>query len=378
MLRYAGMLVVAAMIVGGCARERQVAAPRVQPAAPAKPVAPAKSTDTFDWHDARTLTIEGRGWNDTATFYERLPARAKAHVTPQVWKLARHTAGIAVRFVTNSPRIAARWDGGGAMNHMAATGNSGLDLYMRTDAGWRFRAVGRPNPEPTTRVLAGDCPTEPTEYLLYLPLYQAVTDLQIGVEPGTQLMPGPPRAEVRRLPLIFYGTSITQGGCAARAGMCHPAILGRWLDREVINLGLSGSGKMEPAMAELLAEIASAAFILECLPNMTTEMVRERVGPFVRMLREKRPQTPIVLVESPFDADTNAGNLALRTIFNLLIAEGVSGLHLLPGAGQLDGVENGTVDGVHPTDLGFFRMAQAYHPRLAAILVESAPPAQRQ
>jgi len=323
------------------------------------------------WYDARDLTIEGKGWADTRRFFERLPARAEGRVTANVWNLSKHTAGVAVRFVTDYPQIQAAWDGGGTMNHMAATGNSGLDLYRRVDGGWEFCGVGRPQTKRTTARLAGGLKAEPTEYLLYLPLYHGVTELKIGIEPKAMIARAPDCLASTSRPIVFYGTSITQGGCASRAGMCHPAILGRWLDREVINLGFSGSGKMELEIAELLGELDAAVFVLETLPNMTTEMVRERVEPFVAILRKARPATPIVLVENPHHAETNPGNHALRRAFENLKRQGVGHLYCLPGEDQLAGPENGTVDGVHPTDLGFYRMATVYRPVLEGILSES-------
>lgn len=320
------------------------------------------------WYDAKELVVEGKGWTDTENFYERLPARAKSNVPEMVWTLNSRTAGIAIRFSTDAKRIAAIWDGGGAMNHMAATGNSGLDLYAKRDGRWVFCGVGRPKTERTVADLAKGLPGELTEYLLYLPLYNTVTELRIGIEPDAAMVNPPPRPPATAKPIVFYGTSITQGGCASRAGMCHPAILGRWLDREVINLGFSGSGKMEPALADLLCELDPVVYVLECLPNMTTEMVEQRVQPFVRTLRMARPQTPILLVESPLNPEKNPGNLALREAFAALTGQGVSRLYYLPGETQLAGDENGTVDGVHPTDLGFYRIAKAYEPILRAIL----------
>src|SRR5205823_11246646 len=98
------------------------------------------------------------------------------------------------------------------------------------------------------------------------------------------------RPASRRKPVVFYGTSITQGGCASRPGMVHTAILGRRLDRPVINLGFSGNGKMEPELAALLAELDPAVYVLDCLPNLNAQEIRERVGPFVRTLRQARPE----------------------------------------------------------------------------------------
>ena len=328
----------------------------------------------WEWRDACELLVEGKGWLDTVVPYQRLPRRAEGVVPEAVWKLSRHTAGLCIRFISDSPRIAATWDAGGAMSHMAATGNSGLDLYRRQDQAWKFCGVGKPRETQTTAALARNLPAEPTEYLLYLPLYNQVTQLKIGVAPGAQITPA---AERRSRPVVFYGTSITQGGCAARAGMCHAAVLGRHLDRAVINLGFSGAGKMELELADLLGELDAALYVLECLPNMTTEMVRDRVGPFVQRLRRARPSTPVLLVESPLHPQANAGNEQLRVIFDKLARSGVENIHYLRGESLLAGRENGTVDGVHPTDLGFARMAAAYEPVLTRILNCGPVPATR-
>ena len=320
------------------------------------------------WYDAQQLVIEGKGWTDTENFYERLPARAKQDVPSMVWNLSKDTAGLVVRFATDAQQISAIWNGGGAMNHMAATGNSGLDLYAKHGDHWEFCAVGRPQTNRTTAKLATNLDGVMTEYLLYLPLYNNVTELRIGIESRAKMVVPSPRPANRAQPIVFYGTSITQGGCASRAGMCHPAMLGRWLNREVINLGFSGSGKMEPELAQLVSELDAAVFVLECLPNMTPQMVRERVQPFVKTLRAAHPDTPILLVASPLKAMNSSDNHALRDAFTSLLAVGVGRLYYLPGEVQLAGAENGTVDGVHPTDLGFYRMAEAYKPILQSIL----------
>ena len=195
-----------------------------------------------------------------------------------------------------------------------------------------------------------------------------MSELRLGVEEGARIGPAAERPAERRLPIVFYGTSITQGGCASRAGMCHPAMVGRWLDRPVINLGFSGSGKMEPELATLLGELPAALFVLECLPNMTTSMVGERVAPFVLALRQAQPTTPILLVESPLGGPDNPGNVALRRVFAELDVDGVHALYFVRGGELLAGRENGTVDGVHPTDLGFSRMAEVLEPVLRDIL----------
>lgn len=340
----------------------------------ALPPVATDTTQSLVWYDAQRLTVEGRAFSDTESTWERLPRRAKAHVPPMVWWLSKHTAGLCVRFVTDSTTIAASWDGASAfrMNHMALTGSAGLDLYRREGKGWTYVATGRPQDKTTTAILLGTSsrpapPKGPQEYLLYLPLYHPVSSLWIGVAQGASLCAAAPRPAARQLPIVFYGTSITQGGCAARPGMCHVAILGRWLDRPVVNLGFSGSGRGEPALAALVAEIPAAAYVLEPLPNMTTLEVCQRLPHWIDVLRSQHPTTPIVLVMNPLKPNDDEQNRALARVAAQARRRGHRHIYVISAEPQLAGRENGTVDGIHPTDLGFERMARAYYPLLARL-----------
>jgi hypothetical protein len=322
----------------------------------------------IEWRDARALRIDGRGWLEPGREFNRLPARAEGAVTPEVWNLQTNTAGMHVDFNTDSPRIFVRWSGGGAMPHMPATGMSGLDLYRRDDAGrWQFIANARPDTRETTRTLEANPPSPAGEaaYRLYLPLYNSVKFLEIGVESGATF--AQPAAAARR-PLVFYGTSIVQGGCASRPGMAHTSILGRWLDWPVINLGFSGSARMEPVMASLLGELDAEVYILDCLPNMTDDMVPGRVEAFIRQLRAARPDTPIVMVAHLKPLRAPERNRAYRALFEQLQAEGMKDLYYIHGEDLLRGPEEGTVDGIHPTDLGFLQMAEAHERVLRPLL----------
>lgn len=340
------------------------------------------------WVDARALDVEGKGWADTKAFYDRLPARAEGTVRGPVWDLSRHSAGVCVRFTSDATAIHARWkviNGNLAMTHMPATGVSGLDLYVKTDAGrWHWLGVGQPHQSPANSAqLVGGLPAGRREYVVYLPLYNGVASLEIGVADGAMIEKSPPRPEDRRRPIVFYGTSITQGGCASRTGAVHTAILGRRLDRPVINLGFSGNGRMEPEMATLLAELDPAVYVLDCLPNMSSAEVTERVEPFVRTLRKAHPKNPIVLAEDRFYSQgsllpgqmrhNTENHKALKAAHDRLVASGVEALFYLPGQGQLGDDGEGTVDGSHPTDLGFLRMADAFEPVLRKAL--TMPPA---
>lgn len=334
----------------------------------------------FVWYDALQIGLTGQGWHEDIGPYHRYPAKAEGVVRPSVWSLSRHSAGLAVRFQSDSPYLAARWSltkENLAMPHMPATGVSGLDLYARDGGAWRWVAGARPSQQhDNTARLVSSTPGGMQEYLLYLPLYNGTAKLEIGVRPETVLAKAAPDPKG---PMVFYGTSITQGGCASRPGMAYPAIIGRRLDRPTINLGFSGNGEMEPEVATLIAELDPAIYVLDALPNMSPEEVHERVAPFVHTLREAHPDTPIVLVENIIYQGSwfNGGaprhvakNTALKAEYESLLAAGVTGLYYLPCDDLLGDDEIATVDGVHPTDVGFLRQADAMTPLLQEILAE--------
>lgn len=342
----------------------------------------ASAEDSVRWVDIRSLDVEGKGWTDTKAFFDRLPAKAEGVVRKPVWDLSRDSAGLCVRFTTDATSLRARWtlrSKSLAMPHMPATGVSGLDLYVKDEAGrWRWVAVGQPHAATNTATLVSGLPEGRREFLLYLPLYNGVTSVEIGIPKDRQLEKGAVRPASHRGPIVVYGTSITQGGCASRPGAVHTALLGRRFDRPVINLGFSGNGLMEPEMASLLAELDPAVYVLDCLPNMTAALVKERVEPFVRTLRKAHPTTPIVLAEDrtysnapvvPEPRERNRTSRAeLKAAYERLLAAGAKNLHYLPGEPQLGDDGEGTVDGSHPTDLGFFRMAEVFGKMLEPLL----------
>lgn len=360
-------------------------AAQLQPQSPAIEKDRAKRLPDSDilWFDIRELVIEGKGWQDTEEFYDRLPSRARGIVRGPVWELSRNSAGICVRFATDAPALKVRWtlrDEQLALEHMPATGVSGVDLYVSTEeGGWGWLAVGRPSKYPDNQKdLVGGLTPGWHEFLLYLPLYNGVSSVQVGIAPKHSIAKAPPRPAQRVRPICFYGTSIVQGGCASRPGMVHTAILGRRLDWPVINLGFSGNGPMELELARLMAELDPAVYVIDCLPNMEPAQVTERAVPFVKILRQARPETPIVLVEnivyqaSPYlpgryGAYTSK-NTALRQAYRQMIEAGMTGVLYLPCEDLLGHDQEATVDGTHPTDLGFMRMADAMEPILREAL----------
>jgi GDSL-like Lipase/Acylhydrolase family/N-terminus of Esterase_SGNH_hydro-type/N,N-dimethylformamidase beta subunit-like, C-terminal len=350
------------------------------------PIPPDKGTpdpkDSLVWYDIRLLDIEGRGWSDTKAPFDRLPAKAEGKVPPAVWNLSRHSAGLAARFVTDSPTVHLKWSLTSdrlAMPHMPATGVSGLDLYVRANADgrWQWAGVGQPKQKDDNRASV-TVPAGKKECLLYLPLYNGVSAVEVGLPKDAFFSKAPGRPAAFAKPIVFYGTSITQGGCASRPGMVHTAILGRRFERPVVNLGFSGNGRMDPAVGELLAELDPAAFVIDCVPNMADKDLRERTGPLVDTLRKARPATPILLVEDRTYANAavndalrkrnETNRAALRAEYDKLLAAKVPHVHYLRGERLLGDDGEGTVDGSHPTDLGFQRQAEQFAGALAPLL----------
>ena len=340
------------------------------------------------WHDAAQWKPGGRAWDDTPTPFSRLPQRAQGKVTKAVWRLSRDSAGLVFYFRTNAPKIHTRHAVASdrlAMPHMTATGASGLDLYARDAAGaWRWAGATRPKDKLHEQAILSGATPEMRDYMLYLPLYNGTASLEIGVPGGCVLEPlAPPAAK----PVVYYGTSIAQGCSASRPGMAVPAILGRKLGLPVINLGFSGSGKMEPAMAELVAELDAAVFVLDCLPNMSSlpapEIIK-RTENCIRVIRKKHPATPILLMEDR--GYTNAwivpgllrknetARAALRSVYEKLTAEGMAGITYVPGALLLGDDDEATIDGSHPTDLGLQRQAETLLPLLRQALKNATVP----
>ena len=210
------------------------------------------------------------------------------------------------------------------------------------------------------------------EYAAYLPLYNGIEKLSLGVPPDARFEPLAPRSEK---PIVFYGTSITHGASASRPGMVHTAILGRRFDRPVVNLGFSGNGRMEVEVAEF---IDAAVYVIDCLPNMNAADVRQKCIPLVKQLRAARPDTPIVLVEDRRNTNSwilparnqhhTDNHAALKESFAALKKEGVKGLHYLGGDDLLGHDAEGATDGSHPSDLGFVRQADLFEPVLRAAL----------
>lgn len=335
--------------------------------------------DEIDWYDVQKIGVEGKGWNDTKKFFDRLPSRAEGMVREAVWNLSRHSAGMSIRFVTNAPNIYVRYKLSLerlAMSHMPATGVSGMDLYANDNQGMdRWVSVVRPDKQEMNTAIANDLGSGSRRYTIYLPLYNGIDRMEVGVDKGENFNTLSPRKEK---PILFYGTSIMHGACASRPGMAFPAIIGRRLRRPTINLGFSGNGRMEPEVANLLSELDPCAFVIDCLPNMNETTVSERTVPLVKKLREARNKTPILLVEDRSFTNTlffpkrkmhhQKSRAALKKAYAELTESGIDKLYYLDGDHLLGDDGEAATDGSHPNDLGMMRYADAYEPVLRTML----------
>ena len=335
--------------------------------------------------------IEGAGWTrNERSPYARLPEKARSVVRKPVWNLSRQSAGLCIRFRTNSERVVVRYQCGGkiAFPHMSATGVSGVDLYAKNMDGGYIWCRGLYSFSDTIQYdfiklsTTGLYQKEGREYKLYLPLYNDVKLLEFGVTEGSIFNFLPLRQEK---PIVVYGTSIAQGACASRPGMAWTSILSRKLDRPVINLGFSGNGRLELPIINLMTEIDAKLFVLDCLPNMiplkeyTLESTYKKIISSVKDLRSKRTNTPILLVEHAGypDGVLNKERFSSYSSLNKLMekayadlrSQGFLNLFLLTKEDINLSMES-TVAGTHPSDLGMMSYANAYERIIRSILHE--------
>ena len=332
---------------------------------PRMAVEKAVVTNGVKWIDGRFLPIEGRAFDDVEHYYDRLPSNVTTKVNGGVRSMKHHTAGMQFRFATDSKKLVFKWvpySGSLAMNHMPATGVSGIDIYKFDAASckWRYVKTGRIDNAKGGEVSVGWTPGTPC--LVNLPLYNGIKSFSLGIDTNATVSALEPRKSGVTKPVVFYGTSITHGGCCSRPGMSFVNIVGRDLDVPVVNLGFSGSGKMELEMSEHLARIDASCYVLDCIWNMNIGLVKSNYEPFIRNLRRLRPDTPIVMAEwcDVYCRPGDARDEFMKDLYARLTAEGWKNLVYLPKDKMYSGDLEGTVDGCHPNDLGMRSLADAF------------------
>ena len=346
-------------------------------------------TNGVKWIDGRCLPLEGKCFTNTTDYYDRLPSNVTIKVNAGVRGMKNHTSGMQFRFRTDSKFVEFKWvpyNSRLEMDHMPSTGVSGIDVYRRgKDGRWYYVKTGRIR-DPKGGHL--NVPWTPGEAcLVNLPLYNGIRSFALGIDKDAKVAALGPRKSGVNKPVVFYGTSITHGGCASRPGLAFPSIVGRDLDVPIVNLGFSGSGRMELEMSEHLAAIDASCYVLDCLWNMSSvrdtpdfedikdrtapiPVVRARYEPFIRNLRAKRPGVPIVMAEmcDVYCKGPNPRDVFIKKLYDKLIAEGWKNLVYLPKKNMYTGDMEGTVDGCHPNDWGMMSMAKAFDVAVAEAL----------
>lgn len=326
------------------------------------------SSQNVVYTDASEFPVYGKISEGTDARYERLPSSLQGVSRDPVWYLGRNSAGLFIRFRSNSTAIYARWEStfNNSMTHMTDTGTKGLDLYAIVDGEWRHVCSAQPQGKTSERRIIGYMDPVEREYMLYLSLYDGVSSLQIGVDEGAFISQPEVDSPSRIRPIVMYGTSILQGGCANRPGMAHTNIISRRLDREVINLGFSGNALLDMEIAGLMASVEDPGlFLLDYAPNASADMIDEKGEDFFRVIRDAHPDVPVIFIEdvifphSAFDnkirEEVMLKNQAQKRLYGRLKKSGEKKIYYIGAEGMIGDDGEATVDGIHFTDLGMMR-----------------------
>jgi lysophospholipase L1-like esterase len=325
------------------------------------------------------IDVAGLPWfHENHGEFWRLPARSQDTFPKEVWNLSLDPTGGRIRLRTDSSTVAIRleWPHPPGMRNMHSFGQSGVDLYV----GNTYWGTAVPDTDAAPgkvyeHVYFKGQPRVMRDITIYLALYSPVKVLEIGLDKNAALEAATPFAVAA--PVVFYGTSITQGGCASRPGMSYQAILGRRLNLNHVNLGFSGNGKGEAGVARAVAELDAAAFVLDFAQNNSdVDSLAQVYDPFIGILRERHPDTPIVSVTPIYAASEVTGSqrneqmrALIRKVVSRRIAAGDTHLQLVEGTDLLGPSRvDGLVDGTHPNDLGFQWMAEGLAERLRKVL----------
>ncbi len=335
--------------------------------------------------DTSRFRMINRGFSvaETHTPFTRIPEALRDSVRPGLWDRGLCSSGYAFRFATNSKRIGIEYNllWNAHLPHMAYTGIKGTDLYiLRPDGVWEFVNCNRPTRDSIqTKTFVENLDGQMHEYMLYLPLYDGINWMRVGIDSTAVITAPTVNSPALRKKIVFYGTSVLQGGCATRPGMVGTSIIQRDLNVECVNLGFSGEGKMDFCMARAMATIPDVvAYVLDPIPNCTEMMCDTLTYDFVKILRTLRPDVPIFMVEgmeysyekydSFFRNYLPRKNAAFFRNYERLKKENPRNLFYIDRYNQWGPDNEGTVDGIHLTDIGFYFYAKKLEPYLIPYL----------
>jgi len=336
--------------------------------------------DAVEYHspDEAPFRLTGFPFRKPGERFRRMPDDPKFPDGARI--LGQNSAGGQVAFRSDSGHIRLKVKASDVfpMYHMPSTGSQGFDLYLGEPGHRRMNGLTRQKPGDTEfelDMLKEVMPGKMREFLIHFPLYSNVDSLEIGLTPGCRIEPPTPWNDPR--PVVYYGTSITQGGCASRPGMCDSNILSRKWNIPVLNFGFSGSGKGEPIVIEQLAKVPDPRlFILDYVANAWSVGIEKTLSGAIDILRKAHPSVPIAVMTAvrdsqctfrdfvgPFDFQQEADEVARRR------AAGDDLVHLVRADQPFDeDWDEQTVDGCHLTDYGFAVKAKRIAPQLEAIM----------
>lgn len=347
-------------------------------------LAPSRVSGGMEFFDVRKapFTLHGLYRPETPGLFRRCPSEVAEATSDCVAFLHTNTTGARVRFCTTSRKIAIRAEEPTicAMPHQALTGSSGFDMYLD---GSFFKSFVPPIDYqggfmPHFDISGGygaeidTFSAEAKQVTIFFPTYNDVAELYVGLEPGAELTEAEPYRN--ETPVVFYGSSITHGCSATHPGNTYPNLLSRWLDTDILNLAFSGSARGERAITDYIAGLKMSAFVLDYDHNAPdAEFLRKTHEPMFQRIREKQPELPIVIA-SKTDLHTEDQWQLRREIildtYRHAVAAGDKNVYFVDGAKIFDLLDRSacTVDGCHPTDVGFFCMAKAFEPVLRNVL----------
>ena len=339
------------------------------------------SAQGIKWHNAADFTIIGKPI-PTSKPFTRIDGSVYKFNNKTIDRYAGYSTGLAVLFETDSPIIKARWTigGGNSGANMAAIGQKGLDLYIMKDGKWVFAGVGSPemNKAPFSKhegTIVTDMTEDAKQCLLYLPLFDCVESLEIGVESGSVIkaIDNPFRHNI-----IVHGSSITHGASASRPGMTYAARFGRDNGLYTLNLGFSGMCKLQKEYAYYLADIKDVdAFIFDTFSNPQADVINENFDQFVDVVRAAHPDVPMIFLQTErretrnFNTNREASEAAKQAAAEAVVKRRMKtdkNIYFLPSDDFLGKEHIATADGTHPTDLGFTYMLDSITPKIKKIL----------
>lgn len=332
-------------------------------------IAESFGRDDIVLYDAKEAPFSLYGVFYEGGLFRRMPKEVAETVNEGVAQISEHTSGGRVCFSTDSECIALTCTRPGfwAMGHMARTGISGFALYERKSGRWQYLATFVPPGTPSGFSSIVNLPggKKERELMLQMPLYAPISSLQVGLAAGSSLGEWK-GCYTHKKPIVFYGSSITQGGCASTPGGDYAGRLSRRFDADYVNLGFSGSAKGEEAMMRYIAGLDMSIFVYDYDYNAPDAAHLERTHyAGYRTVRKAQPDLPIIMMSSPnYDkAGYNAPERRdiIAASYARALAEGDGNVYFVDGKVHFASfnADECTVDGCHPNDLGFYRMAEA-------------------